>query len=207
MYLLWLSQLYLLWKMTRRLPWLWRCLIQRTGCRIISTIDDPLEALGLIADTPLDMVFINMEMKETSFGEEITKTLKSRHIPITLIPGFKTSADGKSKYHDKLRAHTMLTLNALFAPVGQENDPQDCTLRNSIFLKKGHGLQRVSFNKIIYVKAEDDYCEFQTTSGKFVHRVTLNTLLGPSAQKTFFEGSQGVFYPSGSCKQCIAFQK
>ena len=49
--------------------------------------------------------------------------------------------------------------------------------KDVIFIKKGKNLKKVIVNEIIYIEVENRYCNFITTSEKFLIQISLNKLL------------------------------
>lgn len=49
--------------------------------------------------------------------------------------------------------------------------------KNVVFVKKGKNLKKVFVNDIIYIEVENRYCNFITTTEKFLIQISLNKLL------------------------------
>ena len=161
-------------------------LILNTGCNIMAIVDDPVEALCFVRDNVPDLVFININIKAKDHCPEFIQHICLQHIPVIFIPGLTSPGHGfaRAGKQNKLSS-TMLTFVKLFGNSLQKDNWEDCTLKNSIFLKKGYSFFKVPFSNIIYIKADGDYCEFQTPSGKFIHKITLTRLLDSLPKKYF----------------------
>lgn len=160
--------------------------ILNMGCNVMAVIDDPDKALCFIRNNTPDLIFININNKAKKHYPELIQNICSQHIPVLFIPRHKMHRNGLTvaRKQNELPS-VMATLGKLFGGSSQTDNREDCTLKNSIFLKKGYLFFKVPFSSIIYIKADGDYCEFQTTSGKFIHKITLTKLLDSLSKKYF----------------------
>ncbi len=157
-------------------------LIQRTSHTIMAVIDGPGEALHFMENNTPDLIIMNTAFKTRSNGLQLIRQTELQQLPILCIPDFKTPGERQN-----MRSSIISKLGILFGGIPQEDNGEDCTLKDSIFLKKGYSFFKVPFTTILYIKAEGDYCELQTTSGKFIHKASLVKLLDNLPKRHFLK--------------------
>lgn len=168
-------------------------LVREMGCYVSAVIDNSDEALHLIYNTMPDLIFMNMDIRGKYSGPELARQIKLLHIPVIRIPVF----DAGEKYGNNqlmLYVSTALAFHTFSNAVkNQYTDPDndqhqsDCRLTDSVFIKKGDALCKVCFKDILYIKADGNYCELQTTGEKFLHKITLTRLINTLPKRHFLK--------------------
>jgi len=145
------------------------------GFNVIGVVDNSAEALDIIFSKPPDVILMDIEIKGRLSGIEIAERISHLNIPILYITSFgdeKTYQEAlKStlvgyivKPVDKITLKTSLGL--LFKNALVDNSSKTTSSiylkeeEQSIFFMKNNVYKKINVQEIIYVKSQDNYCDF-----------------------------------------------
>jgi two-component system, LytTR family, response regulator len=146
------------------------------GLRLVHSTTDSAEALRMIHEGQVAMVFLDIQMPGIG-GFELMQMLR-RPIGVIIVSAYAQYALQSYEYevldyllkpvsYDRFRQATERAITRLSgAPA-----PMD-----AIFLKTGQKLQRIALKDIIYIEGQRDYTAFHTIQGKYLSADKLREL-------------------------------
>jgi DNA-binding LytR/AlgR family response regulator len=158
------------------------------------TFTNPIEALLHLKSTPVDLIFLDINMPELS-GIDLIKLLpKNTEIIITsgysefAVAGFENNVLDyllKPYSFERFLQASQKALDKLLlldipkpAPVSEQSD--------SFYLKTDHGrIVRINFNDIIYIEGLKNYCSVFTEHERHISLVSMKTLADNLPQQDF----------------------
>ncbi len=159
------------------------------------TFPDALSALPFLQQNAIDLIFLDIHLPKMS-GMDFLKTLKDSP-KVILTTAFSEFALESYEYNvvDYLlkpfsfqrfvKAITKASLEPSKSPT--EVSKQIDVKKDSIFIKSGHDLYKVSLQDILYLKADMDYVQIVTKEKNYLNSETLKHWLGLLDETTFFQ--------------------
>lgn len=170
--------------------------IQKTpSLHYIKGFTNPFKAMAFLVNTPVDLVFLDINMPEIS-GMELLKSL-----PIVPKVIFTTaySEFGAESYefnavdfllkpvkYDRFlksvnKAHSYSSIQGEKTLLNQSVEPHS----ESILVKSGTQIFRIETNDIFYIEGAGNYITFYTKTGKVMTLMPMNDILKMLSPKTF----------------------
>lgn len=150
--------------------------LQLEGC-----FTDGLEAVGVLADNPVDLVFLDIKMPDIS-GLELLESLNTRPLVI-----FTTAYPEHA-----VKSYELDAVDYLLKPFSFSRFLKACNKANdlllqlrpdvpgagSIFIKSGYEQVRVHFSEILYLEGAGNYMSFILADGRnILSRLTMSEAL------------------------------
>ncbi|MEM9680972.1 MAG: response regulator transcription factor [Bacteroidota bacterium] len=136
--------------------------------KLIDTFDNPLDALKLLRDTPVDVLFLDIQMPEIT-GVEFKKII-SPDVKVIFTTAYSEYA---------LESYDLNAVDYLLKPITfqrflqavEKVQEKTVTIQpddgiDYIFVKTEYRHQKLFFNDISYLKGLSDYVAIQTKEGK-----------------------------------------
>jgi two-component system, LytTR family, response regulator LytT len=148
--------------------------IEKTpGLKLIGKFDNPVDASEFISKTPVDLIFVDIQMPDLS-GIEFTKLLEKGPKVIFTTAYERYALEGyKLEIVDYLlkpfsfeeflgavqKAQKLIKL--------ERNAPPDIEVNNEfLFLKSDYKIKRINFNDILYIEGLKDYVKVFTQNSQ-----------------------------------------
>lgn len=133
--------------------------------KCLGSFEDPMEALSIIKTNTIDLLFLDIQMPEikgTDFAALIAKT-KTRIIFTTAYSEYALQGFELSALDYLLKPITFKRfLNAVEKfPVSDVESQND-----SIVIKSGYDLHKISTSSIIYIESDSEYVNYHLENGK-----------------------------------------
>jgi DNA-binding LytR/AlgR family response regulator len=170
--------------------------IQKTpSLEYINGFTNPFKAMSFLVNTPVDLVFLDINMPEIS-GMELLKSLPT--IPKVIFTTAYSEFGAESyefnavdfllkpvKYDRFLRAVNKANS---YASISRESPVINHTVEQhseSILVKSGTQMYRIETNDIFYIEGAGNYITFYTKTGKIMTLLSMNDILKMLSPKTF----------------------
>jgi len=145
---------------------------------LTNTFYSPIDAIGFIKESKVDLIFLDIQMKQLT-GIQLLETLPEK--PFVII----TSA--YSEY--AIKGYELNVTDYLLKPysfdrfvkavnkVIELNSKDRQTTLNSIFLKNGYALENVKIDDILYIEGQKEFLRVVTTKKKIMTLLSFGALL------------------------------
>ena len=161
--------------------------IQKTPfLEFIAGFTNPFKAMSFLSKTPIDLVFLDINMPEIS-GIDLLKSLS--HVPKVIFTTAFAEFGAESyefnavdfllkpvKYDRFLKA-----VNKVNVTVNQSAEPA----KESILVKSGSQIFQIAITDILYVEGAGNYMTFYTKTGRVMALMPMNDILKMLPSKTF----------------------
>ena len=160
---------------------------------LVGSYSSAAEALAVLADTPVDVLLLDIDMPEQS-GLDLRRQLGKEQVCIFItsypdyaVESFELSAlDFLVKPVDKERFATSMQRLQDYLEVRHKAALFEGSLgADTIFIKDGHQQIKIRLHEIIYLEALKDYTRIVTPQKKYCVLSMLGNLLQETAFKTF----------------------
>ncbi|ARS35446.1 LytR/AlgR family response regulator transcription factor [Pontibacter actiniarum] len=170
--------------------------IQKTpSLQFMNGFTNPFEAMSFLVNTPVDLVFLDINMPEIS-GMELLKSLPT--IPKVIFTTAYAEFGAESyefnavdfllkpvKYDRFLRAVNKVNS---YSPIQRESTVINHAVEQhseSILIKSGQQMFRIETDDIFYIEGAGNYITFYTKTGKIMTLLPMNDILKMLSPKTF----------------------
>lgn len=141
---------------------------------LVGEFDNPIEALDLLKTTPIDLIFLDIQMPDLK-GTDFAKM-----IPDSTAVIFTTAY---SEY--ALKGFELNALDYLLKPISFERflqavnkfKPKQPLTQETITVKSGYDLYKIQFDDILYIESANEYVIFHTNYKKIMSYQTLKSTL------------------------------
>ena len=161
--------------------------IQKTPfLEFIAGFTNPFKAMSFLSKTPIDLVFLDINMPEIS-GIDLLKSLS--HVPKVIFTTAFAEFGAESyefnavdfllkpvKYDRFLKA-----VNKVNVTANQSAEPA----KESILVKSGSQIFQIAIADILYVEGAGNYMTFYTKTGRVMALMPMNDILKMLPSKTF----------------------
>ncbi|MFI8377888.1 LytR/AlgR family response regulator transcription factor [Leeuwenhoekiella sp. NPDC079379] len=128
------------------------------------SFENPLEALSFLKDNKVDLIFLDIQMPQLN-GTEFAEIVKKTGVHIIFSTAYSEYA---------LQGFELNALDYLLKPVtfkrflnAVEKFPKnEKDIENSIVVKSGYDLYKISLEDIIYIQSESEYVSYHLKNGK-----------------------------------------
>lgn len=151
-----------------------------TGLNIASYFYKPLDAIKYLRNTPVDLLFLDVNMPEVS-GIEMLQQLKTLPL-VVFTTAYEQYAIESFKFETIDYLLKPIDFDSFQNAVNKAKRAISLKLNSTnsetyIFIKDGTKTVKVTFNDIIVIKGCGNYVEFITGTDKFISRITISQLL------------------------------
>lgn len=139
---------------------------------VIGTFNNPLEALNILRNEPIEVIFLDIQMPELS-GIELKKIINPR-IKVIFTTAYSDYAlDGYdlNVVDYLLKPITFQRFLQAIEKLGEDRKAAATVLgkpNEYLFVKTEYRLQKIRYDEILYFKGLSDYVMIQTKSGKIL---------------------------------------
>ncbi|AXT55106.1 response regulator transcription factor [Aquimarina sp. MMG015] len=142
---------------------------------IIATLENPLEAINILKNEPIDVIFLDIQMPELK-GTDLAKI-----IPTTTQIIFTTAYSEYALEGFELNALDYLlkpiTFDRFLAAIQKiKKDPKTSNVEGKITVKSGYDLHKIKYSDVQYIESDSEYVVFHTTNKKIMSHQTLKSL-------------------------------
>ena len=158
------------------------------GLEIVASCANPLEAMAILSEKEVDLLFLDIQMPELT-GIEFLRTLRKKPAVIftTAYPDYALegynldvsdyllkpfSFERFLQAINKIRA----VLQPRHVPIEEQTASARVPERDYILLKADHKVHRLRFEDILYVQSMREYAAFHTSSGRILSLISLKSL-------------------------------
>jgi len=153
--------------------------------KLVSTFQDSLEALDYLIHSPVDLVFLDIDMPNLN-GMQLSDLLRNHPVSVVFCTAYSEYA---AESYDKNAIDYLLkpiSLDRFVKAVSKARDRLDATNIDStvnsraatrLFIKSGARIHQVTLQELLYMKKEGHYMEFYTRTGKLISRMNMEELL------------------------------
>lgn len=147
-----------------------------SNMELIGVFNNPVEALNIVAENKVDVIFLDINMPKMS-GLEFIENIKSKpHIIITTAYREFAVESFDLDVLDYLVkpipfSRFLKSINKLSQKINNENQNESQHEKSFIFLKVDKKLMKVKFEDILYIESLKDYIKVFTKMGDYlVHK-------------------------------------
>ncbi|AXJ00300.1 two component transcriptional regulator, LytTR family [Cyclonatronum proteinivorum] len=147
--------------------------------KLVASCASALEAIDVLSDKSVDLIFLDVEMPEIS-GIEFLNTLKSK--PLVIFVTSKEEYAVKAFEHEAVDYLVKpLDFPRFLKAVSKARDIFESrqTVQegmNNLFVKKDNQLVKIRFSDILYIEASADYMMIYTEADRFIVHITMKAL-------------------------------
>jgi DNA-binding LytR/AlgR family response regulator len=155
------------------------------GLEIVASCSNPLEAMTILAEKDVDVLFLDIQMPELT-GVELLRTLAKKPVVVftTAYPDYALegynldvcdyllkpfSFERFLQSVNKVRSRTATALSREIAP----ERPAE---RDYLLLKADHKVHRLRYDDILFIQSMREYAAFHTSSGRILSLISLKSL-------------------------------
>ncbi|HXP48585.1 MAG TPA: LytTR family DNA-binding domain-containing protein [Bacteroidia bacterium] len=144
---------------------------------VIKTCSNPLEAMSILKNEDIDLLFLDIEMPGMS-GMEMLKALDKRPqvILITSHKEYALDAFDLNVVDYLIKPITLPRFLKALSKIKSDTEEQLSTSRDFFFIKKNSVLNKVPVNDILWIEALGDYITIYTKDERFILHSTLKSL-------------------------------
>lgn len=141
---------------------------------LVGTAENPLEAINLMKEKPVDLLFLDIQMPELK-GTDFAKTVDS-NTKIIFTTAYSEYA---------LEGYELNALDYLLKPITFERFltavqkfefPSEKTAPDSFTIKSGYDLHKVNYSEILYMESDSEYVTYYLTDRKIISNQRLKVL-------------------------------
>lgn len=153
--------------------------------QVIKSIDSLDDLNNCLVNYKVDLFICNVFIQGNYLDKDLFLDIKRRGIPIISF----TSVEGDHKYEElkdivqgylvkPFYKNTLLSVLKNILQQSSKSKPYDFIDKNFLYVKyKGGKLEKINFSEIIYLEAAGNYCYINTSSKRYVERISLNKML------------------------------
>ena len=159
------------------------------GLEVVASCANPLEAMAILAENEVDVLFLDIQMPELT-GVEFLRTLPKKPVVVftTAYPDYALegynldvsdyllkpfSFERFLQSVNKVRSILQPRAPAQFAQeVTSERPPE----RDYLLIKADHKMLRLRYDDILYIQSMREYAAFHTSSGRVLSLISLKSL-------------------------------
>ncbi|MCK0192313.1 LytTR family DNA-binding domain-containing protein [Arenibacter sp. F20364] len=140
---------------------------------LVADFDNPLDAIGILKQKEIELLFLDIQMPEikgTDFAKMIqdsTKIIFTTAYSEYALEGFELNA-----LDYLLKPITFERFLKAVNKVTTKNEE----LEDSIVVKSGYDLHKLSFDNILFIESDSEYVIYHTTQGKIMSNQSLTAL-------------------------------
>jgi DNA-binding LytR/AlgR family response regulator len=144
---------------------------------LVTVCTNPIDAINILTNGGIDLVFLDMEMPEMS-GMEMLKVLKYKPqiIMTTSHKKYALEAYDQNVIDYLIKPITLPRFLTAMSKVKIFSKPQINTDEDFFFIKKNAVLNKVPIKDILWIEALDDYATVHTKDQQFIMHNTLKAL-------------------------------
>lgn len=157
--------------------------------QLVGVMTNPLEALNKVVETPVDLIYLDIQMPELS-GLQFMHALNGRALVVLTTAYSEYALDGFE--HDvvdyllKPFSFERFYRSVQKAQARLQSVPEVTpALRSFLFVRTEHRLQRMNMADILYVEGLQNYTIFHTAAEKVIARQTLSSVENSLPTSTF----------------------
>ena len=154
-----------------------RLVDQHPNLELVEQCDNPLEALDVLQETDIDVMFLDIEMPEMS-GLDLIRSM-DRPPPVVLVSGNEQYA---------VEAFELEVIDYLVKPVTlprftkavsrlKRNETKPKQEDKPVFVKVDGRLVKLNLDSVRWIEAKGDYALIQTTDKSLITHTTLKALV------------------------------
>lgn len=140
---------------------------------LVADFENPLDAIGILKQKEIELLFLDIQMPEikgTDFAKMIqdsTKIIFTTAYSEYALEGFELNA-----LDYLLKPITFERFLKAVNKVTTKNEE----LEDSIVVKSGYDLHKLSFDSILFIESDSEYVIYHTTQGKIMSNQSLTAL-------------------------------
>jgi len=154
---------------------------------LVATFSDPLEALNYLTQTPVDLVFMDINMPDVD-GLQLSRLIKAEDTAIVFCTAYSQHA---------VESYEIKALDYLLKPIPFDrflvavnrmqdrrttkerkvNSSVEVEHKSKIFIKSGSQIHQVETARISYIKKDGHYIIFKVGTKELLSRMTFTQLL------------------------------
>ena len=145
--------------------------IKKIGYNSIKTANNLIDVLQAIALFSIDLIILNIELKEKLDGIQLAKLLKKKNIPFLFITNIEDIVFYQNAKATKPIAYLLepvknYTLESILFNVSvtlrkEKKRHQDAILKsameNTFFIKQNNLLRKITYDAVLWIKTEGNY--------------------------------------------------
>lgn len=146
----------------------------------------PIRALKYVSENPVDLIFLDINMKELS-GMDTAKLLPPacKIIFTTAYPEFAVESYSVNAVDYLLKPFDFARFLSAIQKYSAKVIPQETTQLPFFFVSSGTKMIKIVVNEIMYIEAQGNYVTYHTTTNKTLVRSTIVSTLEKLPQKSF----------------------
>jgi len=168
-------------------------LLAELGHEHLATLTNAKDALNFLSHTTPDLLLLDIQIEGAMDGIELADSIQEQGaIPVIFITSkiddatyARAKATAPYAFLEKTSRKRQLqrAIDLVTTKITPSESPSESS--DALLIRVGNTLVKVRFEEIVYVQAEDHYCNLYTLDKKFVSRISLKEMLQILPQENF----------------------